>query len=201
MWCLSTLRVFTIGMGIAQVYGIKLHLLQVSIVNLKRSSGVAKHSVAYPTPGGPETPEQELTTLGPEQRLVELVSNRALFKTIRLLDWKLYWVTWVLMIPANGFIKPSALFFYRRIFIVNKGSAFDITIQVSIIICALWTISFFIATLLGCGVHFDYPWASLLKISECNTDTRLDGMMISDLITDIIVWLLPIPAVSHIWLL
>ena len=60
----------------------------------------------------------------------------------------------------------------------------------------VWTAAFFLATVFGCGQHFDYPWAPLLYISECNTNTRLDALMISDLITDVFVWLLPLPVVS-----
>ena len=100
------------------------------------------------------------------------------------------------MIPANGFIKLSALFLYRRIFVVNKKTLFDIAIKVSIVVCSLWMVAFFFATLVGCGTHFDYPWRSLFYISMCNTNKRLDALMISDLATDIIVWLLPIPVVS-----
>lgn len=99
------------------------------------------------------------------------------------------------MIPANGCIKLSAILFYRRVFVVNKRSTFDIVTKLSLIVMAMWTVAFFLATIFGCGKHFAYPWAPLLYISECNTNTRLDALMISDLMTDVFVWLLPIPVV------
>lgn len=100
------------------------------------------------------------------------------------------------MIPANGLIKLSAIFLYRRLFVVSKGTTFDIITKVFIVICSLWTIAFWFATIFGCGTHFTNPWKPLIFIMECNTNMRLDGLMISDLITDVMVWLLPMPVVS-----
>ncbi|KAL8950966.1 MAG: hypothetical protein Q9222_003027 [Ikaeria aurantiellina] len=105
------------------------------------------------------------------------------------------WITWCLMIPANGLIKMSAIFMYRRIFVVNKQTTFDNVSRVMLAVVALWTIAFFFATIFGCGKHFTYPWGPLGDIGKCNTNRRLDGLMISDLITDLLVWLLPIPAI------
>ena len=99
------------------------------------------------------------------------------------------------MIPGNGCIKLSALLFYQRVFVVNKWSTFDIVNKLSLIVMVIWTFAFFFATIFGCGKHFTYPWAPLGELSECNTNTRLDALMISDLITDVFVWLLPVPVV------
>jgi hypothetical protein len=106
------------------------------------------------------------------------------------------WITWVLMVPANGLIKLSTLFLYRRLFFVVRWNLFDILSLILVVICALWTVSFLFAIIFGCGAHFDYPWGPLAEIGSCNTNMRLDGLMISDLITDILVWLVPIPVVS-----
>jgi len=108
-----------------------------------------------------------------------------------LLDW----ITWVLMIPANGLIKLSAIFLYRRIFVIIKGSTFDIISMILLVICLLWTVAFELATIFGCGRHFNYPWQPLIFVASCNTNVRLDALMISDLLTDIMTWLLPIPLV------
>ncbi|KAL1961996.1 hypothetical protein VTN77DRAFT_687 [Rasamsonia byssochlamydoides] len=139
---------------------------------------VKTHALGYPSPQY-ATPLAELTGLTPEQRIVELVD----------------WITWVLMIPANGFIKLSTLYLYRRLFVVYPRDAFDIVSLVIIVICALWMVAFFFATVFGCGRHFDYPWGPLEEIGSCNTNMRLDGLMISDLITDLMVWVLPMPVV------
>ena len=104
-------------------------------------------------------------------------------------------MTWILMIPANGLIKLSAVFLYRRIFVVNTGSTFGILTLAVAVLCGLWTVAFEFATIFGCGLNVDYAWSTLGDIASCNTNMRLDALMISDLLTDIIVWLLPIPMV------
>ena len=100
------------------------------------------------------------------------------------------------MIPGNGLIKLSALFLYRRIFVVHKNLPFDIITKVMIVICSLWAAGFLLAQIFGCGRKFDNPFKALAEVSSCNTNIRLDALMISDLATDIIVWILPIPVVS-----
>ncbi|KAJ5541007.1 hypothetical protein N7494_006083 [Penicillium frequentans] len=121
----------------------------------------------------------ELTELSDAQRIVELVD----------------WITWVLMTPANGLIKLSSIFLYRRIFVTGQEKLFNILSWTLIVVCALWTVAFFFATIFGCGRHFDYPWGPLVAISSCNTNIRLEGLMISDLITDLFVWILPVPMI------
>jgi hypothetical protein len=104
-------------------------------------------------------------------------------------------MTWILMIPANGLIKLSAVFLYRRIFMVSNGSVFGMVSLATAVICALWTVAFEFATIFGCGLNVDYAWQPLIYIASCNTNMRLDALMISDLITDLLVWMLPIPMV------
>src|SRR4051812_38230445 len=107
------------------------------------------------------------------------------------------WIIWLLMIPANGCIKLSALFLYHRIFVINKDVAgADPLLKIMIAICALWTIGFWLAQIFGCGSHFEKPFGTLAQIASCNPNPRLDALMISDLVTDIMVWLVPIPLVS-----
>jgi hypothetical protein len=99
------------------------------------------------------------------------------------------------MIPANGFIKLSALYLYRRLFVVNKWSAFDISTKICLVLCTMWMISLLLATVFGCGMNFDYSWKPLIFVASCNTNLRLEALMVTDLITDIAVWILPIPVV------
>ncbi|KAI9646006.1 hypothetical protein NHQ30_005444 [Ciborinia camelliae] len=161
-------------------YTILLALIFVIGMGICLIYGAAKHSLGYPTPQLPNaTLETQLTEIVPAQKLVELLD----------------WIIWLLMIPANGLIKLSAIFLYRRLFVVNKGTSFDMVSKGLLVICSLWTVAFWFATLFGCGRHFTNPWKPLMFIMECNTNMRLDGLMISDLITDAIVWLLPMPAV------
>jgi hypothetical protein len=93
--------------------------------------GVSQHAVGYPSKEY-ANPHEQLTSLTREQRLVELI----------------YWITWLLMLPANGLIKISTVYLYRRIFLVDKKSVFGFASAIVGIICALWTVSFFV----------DYLW-------------------------------------------
>lgn len=99
------------------------------------------------------------------------------------------------MIPGNGRIKLSALSLYRRKFAVHKHGPFDIITKVGIAVCALWTAGFWLAQIFGCGIHFKNPFGILAEVASCNTNIRLTALMISDLVTNILVWLLPITAV------
>lgn len=174
-------------MGIAQIYGTGPPLsFEWYFILLKHSDaflslGCAKHALGYSTPTySSNSAMAELTELSDAQRTVELVD----------------WITWVLMTPANGLIKLSSIFLYRRIFVTGQEKLFNILSWTLIVVCALWTVAFFFATIFGCGRHFDYPWGPLVAISSCNTNIRLEGLMISDLITDLFVWMLPVPMVS-----
>ena len=100
------------------------------------------------------------------------------------------------MIPGNGLIKISAVLLYRRLFVVTKGSRFDTLTRVTLVVCILWTIAFFFATIFGCGVHVDDSWAPLAVIGSCNTNMRLEALVTTDLATDIFVWTLPMIPVS-----
>jgi len=161
-WLILAALLFSIGMGIALIYG------------------VAKEVLGYPTPTPPDLgPMTELIYASDEQRLTELLD----------------WITWILMIPANGLIKLSAICMYRRIFVVHGGGVFSVITIALGVICFMWTIAFEFATIFGCGTNVDYAWSPLVYIASCNTNMRLDGLMISDLITDIFVWVLPIPMV------
>ncbi|CAF9907949.1 MAG: hypothetical protein HETSPECPRED_007945 [Heterodermia speciosa] len=139
--------------------------------------GTAKKALGYPTPPPPK--DSPISYIGPKQIIVE----------------KMVWITYCLMIPANGLIKISAILFYRRIFVVNKRTKFDTVTKISLVVMALWTIGFLLAQIFGCGTHFTYPWSALVFVQKCHTNTRIDALMISNLITDVFVWLLPMPII------
>ncbi|CAI6267825.1 unnamed protein product [Periconia digitata] len=127
-WLILVALVFVIGMGVVQLYG------------------VSQHALSYPSQEY-ETPFEQLNSLPPEQRLVELI----------------YWITWLLMLPANELIKLSTISLYCRIFSVARYSQFNIASVMVAVICALWTIAFFFATILGCGTHVEYPWGRIVS--------------------------------------
>ncbi|KAF9741992.1 hypothetical protein PMIN06_006415 [Paraphaeosphaeria minitans] len=160
-WMILAALVFVVAMAIVSLYG------------------VFQKAVGYPSEV--LSPEEQLTSLTPEQRLVELTD----------------WLSWVLMLPATGCVKLSTLYLYRRIFPVETMRTFNILSNLLVVVCALWTIAFLFSNVFGCGIHFQCSWASFQEISTCCTDKFLNRvvLMISDLITDVLIWLLPIPVV------
>ena len=63
-------------------------------------------------------------------------------------------------------------------------------------IVIIWTFSYLFAFLFACGTNFDYFWTSLENQSKCASSKLLDdSLSISDVITDVILILFPIPLV------
>ena len=100
------------------------------------------------------------------------------------------------MIPANGLIKLSALLMYRRVLVVAQNEPVDLIVKFMFAVCLVWTVGFFSAQVFGCGFHFETPFGSLEAVASCNTNVRLNALMISDLLTDVLVWIIPFPVVS-----
>ena len=98
---------------------------------------------------------------------------------------------------ASGFIKLSVIFFYRRIFIVDNGEYFEWITRVVIFVLLLWTTSFTIAFVFGCGVDFSANWGSMKdQFTYCKAILGLDNaFIVSGSITDLIILGLPLPVV------
>ncbi|KAI1408869.1 hypothetical protein F5Y13DRAFT_171472 [Hypoxylon sp. FL1857] len=103
------------------------------------------------------------------------------------------------MIPlALGCVKAAFLFFYRRIFSVNKRT--DIFLIGMIVLVALWTVGFFFTVVFECGTNF---WAILSPQSTVkNLTTHCIKTMdlafsfgISDFVTDVIIICIPVPLI------
>ena len=105
------------------------------------------------------------------------------------------WIIWIIMIPGNGLIKLSAILLYRRLFVVHKDSTFDLLTKVMIVLCSAWMIGFWFAQIFVCRRDFKAPFGSLEEVGSCNTNVRLNALMISDLVTDVLVWMMSIPMV------
>ncbi len=95
---------------------------------------------------------------------------------------------------AFGAIKLSVLFFYRRIF---RGKIFDISTKVMMGIVIAWTLSFFFAFLFTCGTNFGANWSTLKALlTQCHAQhTYQLAMAISDVLTDGLILVIPIPLV------
>lgn len=105
-----------------------------------------------------------------------------------------------MQIPALGLVKLSLLFFYRRIFSIGRGKVFNAITVGMISVITIWTIGFFFGFLFICGSHFTAYWSSLAseKVYCVNTMFLHNWYAISDVITDIIVLIIPLPLVCCI---
>lgn len=147
--------------------------------------GVHGKAIGYPTPyEGTLTPEERMTTVNP---------------TIALMG-KVQYAFCLLMVLAFGFLKLSITFFYRRLFVTARKTWFDWATKVVITIVLFWAVGFFFGFILGCGVHPSAGWRSVKERNEfCASTADLDnGFVVSDLITDIMVLVLPLPVIWNL---
>ena len=89
----------------------------------------------------------------------------------------------------------SVVLLYRRIFI---GSVFNIVTLVWTGVIVLWTVGFIMAGLLECGSHITALFASPGDYARFCGSAILAGrgMVASDVVTDIITLIMPLPMVS-----
>ena len=101
-------------------------------------------------------------------------------------------------IPALGCVKLSFLFFYRRVFCVDKKSVAGIVTMTAIVATAAWTISYFFAFFFACGTNFSAWWGSTVSLmTRCvKTFELLFSLAITDFVFDIVIITIPIPFVS-----
>lgn len=100
---------------------------------------------------------------------------------------------------ALGCIKLSFIFFYRRIFNVGlTTSVFNIVSFASIALITIWMMGFFLAVMLICPGHVDQYWGpSSARAKYCWSTTKfLYALCWSDVGTDLIVLLMPLPSVN-----
>ncbi|KAK9771884.1 putative Integral membrane protein [Seiridium cardinale] len=98
---------------------------------------------------------------------------------------------------AYGFVKAGVICFCRRIFVGHKNSAFDWASKVLIAMVVLWSVGFWMALVVGCGKSVELHWAPLQVLVEagCDASTPEEAMVISDLILDLFILILPLPAI------
>ncbi|CAI7590130.1 unnamed protein product [Penicillium glandicola] len=96
---------------------------------------------------------------------------------------------------AFGLIKISILFLWKRI--LSPIRSFQLFCWVMIGIVTAWSTSFFFATLFQCGTSWDWNWAPIgFFLTEC-TDTlnMLTVFCGTDLLTDFVIMLMPVPII------
>ena len=103
------------------------------------------------------------------------------------------------MVICYGFVKISIVYFYRRIFVSHKRTAFDITTTVVNVVLFLWSVCFVLMVIFDCGSQVFANWGKPAdQASYCSAicHTMEEGLAGSDLILDVVLLVLPIPSVS-----
>ncbi|KAI1432590.1 hypothetical protein GGR50DRAFT_585711 [Xylaria sp. CBS 124048] len=143
--------------------------------------GVAKGSIAHPTVIPPEFMGNPLDLTTPQITLI----------------YKIQWAFDLILPLAFLFIKTSFLFFYRRIFVVNKRSVTGWILNGLIVIVVLSSLAFFFAGLFQCRTNFSALWGSTTGIVESCVDTMhlTLSVCVTGFIFDLILITTPIPLV------
>jgi hypothetical protein len=96
-----------------------------------------------------------------------------------------------------GCSKLSFLFFYHRIFAVDRKSAISWFLRILMVVMALWSVAFCFGTVFECGTNFGIIWGPTLTMIQKCVDTMLMiyAFCISDFITDAIIILIPVPLI------
>ncbi|KAI0100100.1 hypothetical protein GGR51DRAFT_533813 [Nemania sp. FL0031] len=116
------------------------------------------------------------------------------------LNGKLEWA-FDLMFPwAIGCTKASLLFFYLRIFSVNKWSKTTVFLKILISLVFIWSTAFFIAVLFTCKTNFAAIWGPTVNLyTICiKTLAKLEAICLTDFFADVIIIILPIPLIWHL---
>ncbi|KAL8993186.1 MAG: hypothetical protein Q9169_006530 [Polycauliona sp. 2 TL-2023] len=114
---------------------------------------------------------------------------------------QIFWNTEWMQPLALGCIKMSFIFFYRRIFSVGTNTKiFNFASIASLVIMAVWMLGFFLAVMLICPGHVGKYWTPpSIRAEYCWTTTKfLYALCWSDVATDLIVILLPIPSILRL---
>ncbi|KAI4142678.1 MAG: hypothetical protein LQ340_007262 [Diploschistes diacapsis] len=145
--------------------------------------GVAKQIFGYPTP----SPSRALSE---QEMFLYIDPSSALASQIQF-------AFQIFMMIAYGTIKMSIVAFYRRLFVVHKGSPFAVITMTIWVIILLWTIVFLFLVIFPCGEHVWATWsAPIYQIQFCDIAFASEyGLAMSDLILDIIVFLMPLPLI------
>lgn len=147
--------------------------------------GVQGKAFGYPTPyEGDLTPEEKLIYVNPTIELMGMIQYAFI----------------ILMVLAFGIIKLSITLNYRRIFVAARGTLFDWTTIVVIVIVVLWTIACLFSFIFPCGTHISANWGSIMDFATyCGASTNVNNaFVVSDLLTDIMIWCLPLPVIWNI---
>ena len=141
-------------------------------------TGVALRAIAYPTP-----PLDGWNASGAMKSKFTIASQ-------------VQWAFYLMSIIGVGCVKLSFLFFYRRIFCTTKRDMTSWIIYGLMVVMMLWALGCWFALIFACGTEVNRFWSSILDLVSCDdVDQYLFAGALSDMITDALIILFPIPLV------
>ncbi|KAI2608197.1 uncharacterized protein GGS25DRAFT_521370 [Hypoxylon fragiforme] len=111
--------------------------------------------------------------------------------------------SYLLMFPiALGCMKASFLFFYMRVFAVQKHGFINKLLLGFIVVVVVWALAFFFLSLFECDGNFGAIWgATSTFMKKCgNTELVVLALCITDFITDVFIMAIPVPLVMRLQL-
>ncbi|KAH7089927.1 hypothetical protein FB567DRAFT_521873 [Paraphoma chrysanthemicola] len=152
--------------------------------------GVAQRALAYSTPTS--------TALLPRTAL-EMSNDKIIIVS------RIQYIFLVISVPTLGFIKASVLFFYRRIFVVDKTNLRNVQnlLYISMLtIVGIWAMGFMFSFMFACKGNFVAWWTSAISLIEncVNTLELFFAFAVSDFIFDCVIIITPIPMIWNLHL-
>lgn len=91
----------------------------------------------------------------------------------------------------------SFLFFYKRVFAIDRTGATNILLIGMIVLISMWMAGFFLTTLFQCRLYPGAAWESpIAQLQHCISQPKVAlALAITDFMTDIIIISIPIPLV------
>lgn len=94
----------------------------------------------------------------------------------------------------------SFLFFYKRVFAIERAGATNILLIGMIVLVSMWMVGFFLTTLFQCKLYPGAAWISpIAQLEHCISQPKVAlALTITDFITDIAIISIPIPLVRKL---
>ena len=108
----------------------------------------------------------------------------------------------IFQILSLAFLKPSVLFFYRRLFVTGQRSLFDLATKLLLVLTTIWSVSFLVASVAACPARLTAGLPG--TTTDVATYTCAGGgpalagpfaFIVSDALTDLVILAVPLPMI------
>ncbi|KAK8135597.1 hypothetical protein PG984_003537 [Apiospora sp. TS-2023a] len=155
-------------------------------ISISMVYGVSRHAIGYPYVIPPEAHGDALAVT------TEQIS----------LAGQIQWTFYLLLPLALGCTKLSFLFFYKRVFAIDRTGATNILLIGMIVLVSMWMTGFFLTTLFQCKLYPGAAWVSpISQLEHCISQPKVAlALTITDFMTDIVIISIPIPLIWRLHL-